>query len=127
MFLCLSRAWTPRSKFYAIDQPVAVCLWDGKKHLEPPHGTLTGPEGRPAVRAGGWGVREPGGSPRDPTWEASGSPFRSQRTVGRGLPAAAQPQRRLEPMSASMSEMTLSHSGWAAGSKRERLGLSERA
>lgn len=60
------------------------------------------------------------GSPRSPTWEARGSPFRSQRTVGRGLPAAAQPQRRLEPMSASMSEITLSHSGWAVGSKGER-------
>lgn len=51
------------------------------------------------------------GSPKSPTWEASGSPFRSQRTVGRGLPAAAQPQPKLEPMSASMSEITFSHSG----------------
>lgn len=61
-----------------------------------------------------------GGSPKSATWEARGSPFRSQRTVGRGLPAAAQPQRRLDPMSASISEITLSHSGWAVGSKGER-------
>lgn len=46
-----------------------------------------------------------------PTWEARGSPFLSQRTMGRGLPAAAQAQRKLEPMSASVSEITLSHSG----------------
>ena len=83
-------------------------------------------------RGGGgrqWGAREReraedrlcvGGSPRSATWEARGSPFRSQRTVGRGLPAAAQPQRRLEPMSASMSEITLSHSGGAVGCKGEK-------
>lgn len=45
------------------------------------------------------------------TWEVSGCPSRSQRTAGRGLPAAAQLQRRSDPMSASVSVITFSHSG----------------
>lgn len=71
-----------------------------------------GPEGLPEVQgeSGGQGTRWAEDAVC-PTWETRGSPFRSQRTVGRGLPAAAQLHRRLEPMSASVSEITLSHSG----------------
>jgi len=45
------------------------------------------------------------------TWEVSGCPSRSHRTAGLGLPAAAQLQRRSDPMSASVSVITFSHSG----------------
>lgn len=54
------------------------------------------------------------------TWDVRGCPSRSHRTVGRGLPEATQLQRRSDPMSASVSEITSSQSGWAAGDKRER-------
>lgn len=45
------------------------------------------------------------------TWEVRGCPSRSHRTAGLGLPAATQLQRRSEPMSASVSVITSSHSG----------------
>lgn len=54
------------------------------------------------------------------TWLVRGCPSRSHRTVGRGLPEATQLQRRSDPMSASVSEITSSHSGWAAGDRRKR-------
>ena len=91
-------------------------LWDVQKHLELPSGTLTGPEGPRGCgggdqRADRSALGGGDGRPRSPTWEVRGSPFRSQRTAGRGLPAAAHAQWRSEPMSASLSEITRSHSG----------------
>jgi len=75
------------------------------------------PRGPPGVWGRGPGSRaqcagwQGDGRPRSLTWEVRGSPFRSQRTAGRGLPAAAHAQWRSEPMSASRSEITRSHSG----------------
>lgn len=70
-------------------------------------------------RTRGWGWRSGIRAGLGGTWDVRGCPSRSHRTAGRGLPDATQLQRRSDPMSASVSEITSSHSGWAAGDKRE--------
>ncbi len=49
----------------------------------------------------------------------SGCPLRSQRTEGRGLPAATQLHCSSELISTSESLITCSHSGWAASLEKK--------